>query len=56
VGKVEYTYSYYSASVGNKLYAGYINKDKVVKRLNAENHIYVTHKLLALIYYVKVAG
>jgi hypothetical protein len=32
------------------------NKDKAVIRLNAENHLYLTHQLLAPIYYVKVVG
>jgi hypothetical protein len=32
------------------------NKDKAVIRLNAEKHLYLTHQLLAPIYYVKVAG
>jgi hypothetical protein len=32
------------------------NKDKTVIRLNAEKYIYLTLKLLAPIYYVKVAG
>jgi hypothetical protein len=31
-------------------------KDKVVIRLNAKKHLYLTHKLLAHILYVKVVG
>jgi hypothetical protein len=32
------------------------NKDKAVIRLKAEMHLYLTHQLLASIYYVIVTG
>jgi hypothetical protein len=31
------------------------NKDKVIIRLDAEYHLYLTHQLLAHIHYVKIA-
>jgi hypothetical protein len=37
------------------MYVVYNNKDKDVIRLKAEMHLYLTHKLLAPNYYVKVA-
>jgi hypothetical protein len=55
VGKVEYTYGWYLASVGKIWYAYHNNKDKAIIRLNVEKHLYLTLKLLAPIYYVKVA-
>jgi hypothetical protein len=48
--KDENTYGWYSASVGNKWYAAYNNKDKAVVRLKVEMHLHLTLKLLALIY------
>jgi hypothetical protein len=47
---VEYTYGWYLANVGNKLYVCYNNKGKVVIRLNVEKHLNLTYWLLAPIY------
>jgi hypothetical protein len=45
--KVDYTYGWYSASARNNDIEGYKNKGKAVIRLNAENHLHLTLKLLA---------